>query len=370
MRIETMIYLYGAVCVSMIAFNIIYSLILRVGQPRQKKLRRVLAVKIRRQMGLLRQGKNVESKHLEDLQHTLRRTSKLIAFDYALREVLEEEQEPWSTRYVDQIQPAILYLALVYQKRDNMSAAYFSYILSRYMAPRHMPIHSIQGVLLDYIRKDNLYCRVNGMQALYRFGSVENILTALEILDRGDIFVHEKILTEGLLTFTGDHSELMGRLWERLDRFSEHTQIAISNYIRFQTGAYTEEMMAVMLDEGQGKELRLSAIRYFGRYYYEPALEPLLAFVRQTDPEQWEYVTISASALARYPGGRTLDALKDALHSSNWYVRYAAAASLDALGAEYEDLLDVISSNDRYAREMVMYRLESRWMQKEGALES
>lgn len=369
MRIEIMIYLYGAVCMSMIVFNVVYAVLLRIGQPRQDRRRREMEEQIRRQVEMVCRGEEVETKHLDRMQRKLRRTGALIAYDYGLRKVLEETPEPWGTRYLDQIQPAILHLALVYQKRDTMSAAYFSYFLSRYMTPRHMPIHSIQGVLLDYIRKDNLYCRVNGLQALYRFGNVENILTALEIQDRGDIFLHEKILTEGLLTFTGDHSQLIERLWACLDQFSEHTQIAISNYIRFQTGAYTEEMLQVMLDEKRGKELRLSAIRYFGRYRYAPALEPLLTFVRQKDPEQWEYVTVSAAALSRYPGEATFAALKEALHSANWYVRYAAAASLDALGAGYEDLLDIISGSDRYAREMVMYRLESRRMQKVGASE-
>ena len=118
------------------------------------------------------------------------------------------------------------------------------------------------------------------------------------------------------------------------------------------------------------KDLRLvKELASNGRYRYAPALEPLLTFVRQKDPEQWEYVTVSASALSRYPGEATFSVLKEALHSANWYVRYAAAASLNALGAGYEDLLDIISGSDRYAREMVMYRLESRRMQKVGASE-
>ena len=257
-------------------------------------------------------------------------------------------------------------MEVIYQRRDAVSAAYFSYVLSRYMAPRHLSIHSVQGVLLDYMRKENLYCRVNALQALCRFGSAENILTALQILDQGSVFVHEKILTEGLLTFTGDHDELIRMLWGQLDGFSQHTQLAISNYIRFRSGAYTAEMFAVLQDESRGKELRLSAIRYFGRYYYRPAQDTLLDLARQKDPELWEYTTVSVSALARYPGEATVAALKEALHSSNWYVRYDAAVSLQALHVDYMDLMDVITGNDRYAREMMVYRMESDRMQKAG----
>ncbi len=87
---------------------------------------------------------------------------------------------------------------------------------------------------------------------------------------------------------------------------------------------------------------------------------------RQKDPELWEYTTVSVSALARYPGEATVAALKEALHSSNWYVRYDAAIGLQALHVDYMDLMDVITGNDRYAREMMVYRMESDRMQKAG----
>lgn len=364
MRVEFMIYLYGAVCVSMIGFNIVYNLILKFSRPRLERRCRSLQIQVQSQLARLRRGQEVEERHLAYLRRRLRRVNNLFAFVRVLRKMLQEE--PLTKQYLDQIQPVILYLALVYEKRNNVDAAYFSYFLACYMEPRHMPIHSIQSILLDYVRKENLYCRVNALQALYRFGSSENILKALEIQDRGEVFLHEKILTEGLLSFTGDHHELINILWSRMRQFSSRTQLAISNYIRFQTGDYVEEMLKVLEDATWDKELRLSAIRYFGRYAYPPALGQLLELVEQKDPEKWEYATVSASALARYPGEQVVKALKEALHSANWYVRYAAAASLEALNVDDMELVDVIAGNDRYAREMLLYRLESRNMEKAG----
>lgn len=43
---------------------------------------------------------------------------------------------------------------------------------------------------------------------------------------------------------------------------------------------------------------------------------------------------------------------------------YAASASLEALDVRYEDMIDIVAGNDRYAREMMTYRLESRRIQK------
>lgn len=367
MGVEYILYFYGAVCCSMIVFNVVYAVLLRGSDARLE--RRVCRIReaADRQLERLEQGQEVEDRYLQRLQRKLRRVRNLIAFDRVLRAIEQDSSSLCVQTYLAQLQPCLLYLALVYRKRENTQAAYFSYFLSRYMNQAHMPIQTMQEILLDYVAKDNLYCRVNALQALYAFGSADHILAALRIQDRGAVLLHEKILTEGLLTFTGEHRRLIALLWEQLDSFTPHTQLAILNYIRFQSGEYGAEMFSIMQDDGADKELRLSAIRYFGRYLYPDALEPLLAFVADDDPQQWEYATVSASALARYRGERVVETLKRALHSANWYVRSAASSSLEACGLNYEDMIDIVAGNDRYAREMMTYRLESRRMQKVGA---
>ena len=80
--------------------------------------------------------------------------------------------------------------------------------------------------------------------------------------------------------------------------------------------------------------------------------------------QQWEYATVAAASLAAYPDKETINALKEALHSGNWYVRYAAAQSLEHLQVDYTDVIDIAAGNDRYAREMMLYRLESRKLQE------
>ncbi|WP_297211170.1 HEAT repeat domain-containing protein [uncultured Flavonifractor sp.] len=366
MRIEVMIYIYGAICLSMILFNVVYSLLLRGSKPRLDRRSRKLEGMVQLQLERLRRGEHVEEGHQIRMQRKLRHLKNLMAFDQTLRPLVQEEKDSAIHSYLVELQPTILYLALVYIRRENMQAAYFSYFLSRYMLKRHMPIQTLQDVMLDYARKDNLYCRVNALQALYNFGSPQHICTALQMQTQSSVFLHEKILTEGLLSYTGDHSQLIALLWERLDTFPPHTQLAILNYIRFQTGDYTAQMLELMTNQRADKELRLAAIRYFGKYHYQPALDYLLYFSSQTDPTRWEYATVSVTALACYRGERVVIALKQALHSANWYVRYAAAASLEAQQMDYKQLLDIVSGSDRYAREMMTYRLESRRMQKAG----
>ena len=366
MGAQTFLYVYGAVCLSMIVFNIIYGLLLRSSEVRMEKRCRRMREVVEKQLDLIRQGNTVSDRHLDILQRRLRHVNDLMAFDRVLAPLCEDTENTAVRDYLRQLQPVILFLAVYYLRRDNVQAGYFSYFLSRYMGKRRLPVDSMQDLLLEYIQKDNLYCRVNALQALLNGGDAAHIFAALQIQDDGRVFVHEKVLTESLLAFTGDSEALISQLWEHFDAFSDHTKLAILNFIRFRSGKWHAQMLGVMQDKARDKELRLAAIRYFGRYPYEPALETLIAFASDRDPTHWEYVNVAVSALAQYEGARVIDTLKAALHSENWYVRYAAASSLDAHKVDYADLIDIVMGGDRYAREMMTYRLESRKMQEAG----
>ena len=63
-----------------------------------------------------------------------------------------------------------------------------------------------------------------------------------------------------------------------------------------------------------------------------------------------------------------VDALLRAMNSSNWYTRSNAAASLEAHGLSYEEMLQVLGGGDRYAREMLSYRLKAKQLEEEAAL--
>ncbi len=364
MKIETMIYIYGSVCVSMIVFNIIYTLVLKGSDPRLKKRCEKLSALIHAQLYNIEQGESPDQAHFSWLSRKMKRLDNLIAFDRVLDALCREADKKAVYEYLFRIQPVILYLAVIYEKRDNMQAGYFSYFLARYSVKHRQPIDSLQNILLNYIRKDNLYCRINALDALYRFGSPEHIADAVRLQDDGKVYIHEKVLTEGLLSYTGRHGQLIDMLLEKFSSFSEHTRLAILNYIRFQTGDYKEEMLKILVDARQPKELRLSAIRYFGRYFYPPAAKELLSFAADKDPTHWEYTNVAVSSLSKYEGEEVIHILKEALHSENWYIRYSAAQALKAHHMEYSDLLDVITGSDRYAREMITWHLESQNFRK------
>ena len=103
-----------------------------------------------------------------------------------------------------------------------------------------------------------------------------------------------------------------------------------------------------------------------GKYPYRPAFPLLLKLADEKNVSRWEYAAIASSALASYSHPDTIEALKNNLQSSNWYVRFNASSSLEALGVSDHDVAEIFSGSDRYAREMLRYRLEQRDARKEN----
>ena len=366
---ELLLYGYGFVCVSMLIFNTIYSLSLRRRERRLEGRGRRLCRCVGRQLDRIRMGEELERGHLAYLRRRLSRVNDLVAFDRTVTERLAGSAKDAEAvqAYQRQIQPVMLHLAIIYRDREDIQAAYFAYFLSRHRLRRHQAMDAVQDVMVEYMGKESLYCRVNALQALYDFGSPESVVDAVAALDRGGRFLHEKILTDGLLSFTGSHERLTALLLERFSSFSIPTKLSVLNYIRFRSGGYQDWMMDILADPSEDKELRLSAIRYFGRYPSSRAQPYLLAFAADKDPTNWEYASIAVSALAGYRGEGVQDALTTAIYSSNWYVRANAAASLAQQGLDYSDLISVVAGGDRYVREMMLYQLDLRQAQGERA---
>lgn len=373
MGAEILLYGYGLVCLSMLVFNLLYSLHLRSGDRRltlrADALRRQVTEQLRR-MGGHPDGlsRPVQAGHLRWMRRRLSRVSYLVAFDRLLDEL--EGQDAAYPAYIQQLQPVSLYLSLVYWKRENTQAAYYCHFLAKHKLRRYMEMDQTQQVILSYLRKDSLYCKINALKALCSFGSPSVLVDALRVLGEGpESQLHEKVVTEALLSYTGDTRALIQLLWSRLDDFSLQIQRAVLDYIRFQGGDSCAPMLEILRDDGRDRELRFAAIRYFGRYPYPPARPLLLDFLRDSEPTHWEFSAISASALAGYPGQDVVDALLRAMNSANWYIRSNASASLEAHGLTYEEMFRVLDGEDRYAREMLTYRLELRRLTGEAAAE-
>ena len=125
-------------------------------------------------------------------------------------------------------------------------------------------------------------------------------------------------------------------------------------------------MIEILTNEKTNNELRFSAIRYFEKFPIKEAESSIWEIAENLKGRTWEYQAIASSALKSYPGDVTFRILVNNLSSANWHIRQNSAISLEKLGYTYHDLISVFDGNDRYAREIMRYRLDRRNAEKEA----
>ena len=355
MGVEVLIFGYSLVCLSMLVFNLMYSTYLRSGEHRSRRR----SGRIADTVGPVLEQETLPEGHMARMEGLLSHVRDLLAFD----EYLQALPPAQAASYLPRIAPVFPRLADRYIKCDEIQGAYFSHFIAAWGGFLGEARGKLTPKVAQFIRQKSLYSKVNALKALCALGDGKALLDALLWLVRdedGRLQIHEKVVVEALLTYRGDTHAFITLIWLRFEQFSVPAQRMLLDYIRFQSGDYRDELLGILTDEKRDKELRLSAVRYFGRYPDDRAREVLLQFASDGDPARWEYTAVAASSLAGYPGRDTTGALTAALRNPNWHVRYNSASSLEQLGFTDEDLLGTAAFDDRYAREMLAYRLETR----------
>lgn len=359
MKVEILIYAYLAICVSMIVFECVCIFAFRCQNSLLRRRSLALEDAMREQLRHIHAGEPVEDGHTAMLRKKLVHVEQLMAFDEALERLSIESPEEIRD-YIKSVRPEFICLAIQNHYRDITEGTYFAHVLGKYPILKNNPTPVILGRLMELVREPSLYAREAALKAIYSTGDCGYALQALHMVDMDGRFYHAKLLTDGLLTFGGDKQDLALSLWADFDHFSISMQKVILGFIRFSGCELSPELLRILTDEHRDDELRFSCIRYFGKHPYEQAFPLLLTFVERPWDRRWEYAAVAASALSAYPGERTVAALKGALNSSNWYLRFNAARSLEEFQLTYLNLIDVMDGQDRYAREILQYRLDLR----------
>lgn len=348
---------YIFICISVVLFNCwkIFSGMLVRWRFRIRK-RRLWRWLVQCRAGSQELSPRSRDRLLRRMSRSLRRNGRMMALHAAMDEI--QQQLP---RLYDDCLPvaaSVVHAALPrYMGRSGMKQAYYSFLVTRFQVMKYAPGEQLTAFLLDQVREGkSLYNLENALRAIYSSNRPRLVLEALHALDGAeDVFVHEKLLVDGLLTFE-DSDGLIAALWEAFPGFGSRMQQLLLDYIRFASGAWRNEMLA-LAQSTQDLEVKIACLRYFGRYPDKRAFPMLSTLAADANGPEWELCAVCMTALASYPGDITLALLKDGLRSRNWYVRYNAALSLRSLNADPEQLRDVLEGDDRYAREMLEYRL-------------
>lgn len=244
MFVQILIYVYLGICAGMILFNIATALLSRRREHRFFRDGIRLELTVSQELDRLAETGAVSERHLRFMERRLRRVNGMAAFDAAL-ECLCVRRPELTRSYLTALNGVTITLAEDYCRRDEIEAAYFPYIIRKYRLLDGQENEALKTMLLDLLHESSIYCRENAMQALYTAGDPAVLVRALRIIDASSLYYHSKLLSDGLLNYTGDTWELADALWKAFDAFQPWMQVTLLNYFRFSSGAYCEKIHAV-----------------------------------------------------------------------------------------------------------------------------
>lgn len=359
MKIEIMIYVYLAICIGMILFNIVSAVLSRIRDKKIHKINRGFNESIIDELEYLEKTGNIHSAHKQHLTKKLKRVGNMRSFDAVLESKFTENPE-LVKEYLHCLNSVFVALTISYCKKDDMEAAFFPYIAKKYRILQGRSFDPMMDMLYMLLTKPSIYCRENAIQAIYTTGDASCVVKALKILDNPNRFHHSKLLTDGLMNFNGSFVKLNNALWDAFNDFSIQMQLALLNYFRFSSRDHCRQILKLMTDENSDDEIRFACIRYFGKFRFDEAYPYLLKYADCTTDARSEYAAIASTSLSTYPYPETIERLKTNLYNQNWYVRFNSSLALEKLGLTYIDLIDIVEGNDRYASEILRYRFDVR----------
>lgn len=344
-HMEDVVYIYIGVCSCMLLFNILLIFI-------RKSEDRVSNIHIRYFTKMIEENeKNPE----KILYRRLRRVGQFRAFHAAITALMEKDRKKVE-KFLQNCKPVFIRLSQVYSLKDDMYKAYFAYVMSLYKICGEADNNAVIEMMRKLIHSKSAYCRENALKALYSFGNEKNVYYALKEMNDNDIFHHSKLITDGMITFCGDHQLLASMLWDNLSEFGVEYQTSFIQYIRVVSGSYRTKFYQLLLKPGTDKEVKIVLVRYFAKYHYRPVKELLFQYLKAATNFDWELAAVSATVLRDYNGQDVIEVLMEALSHANWYIRYNAAESLQYKNVSFQELSSIYNGNNRYAREMLEFQ--------------
>lgn len=414
--IETLLWSYIFICATLILFNVGFMFVMAVKKYRYRSKEKRMYRRILSQIIRIATGEGLEEEYLKFLSTALVLPGALSDYDKAMAQINSEidsgafyltdfeerlrvwirmedtwEKEGESTlertrarltlrpkrmaakpierefarqcyeRHVELTAETITSLTASYRKKDEILHTYYAAFLRKYGYLKYTQPPALIANFKDLVEEGGVFACEHVMQAIYSAQNENLVLDMLKFLDEKEEFVHPKIVSDGLLSFQGDARLLQLLLLERRKEFSISMQVNLLTYIRFVSGAHCEALFEILSNEKEHDEIRFACMRYFGKHRYDKAFRILADFAKNEKGERIEYCIVALTALRNYPSQKTMEILRNKIHSPHWFVRYNAAESLEMLGVRYDELVDVFDGTDRFAREIMQYQFDQRY---------
>lgn len=242
--------------------------------------------------------------------------------------------------------------------------SFFAYTISTFQITDKEHNGIYKKTMLSYLNKDSVYLRQNALLAIYSFGDESLVIDSFHVINKKRFYHNEKLLADGLLTFTGDKILLARCLMNVFDTFDIHCKLAIINFMRYsEIHDHDERLMEMACDENIDTDLRCAAIRLFAKKPGKKVTKVLIKIIRScADSDVWEPASVAASAIGVYDDndGNTeaIDCLLESIHSKWWYVRINSSKSLSKLRISPNKIKELEASKDAYAMEELSYAID------------
>lgn len=353
-RVDYLIYFYILLCVCMLIFNLSY-----MGRSRWLEKSNPKRLALWKQV-ILSDPKEMErAGTYRRILRKLSRVTHFITFHEAAQNLLAEDgKDSVVKKWFADNTALFIDLGNIYKKKGSMEKSFYAFIIGSYSLCTEKNEDPLVNDMLLFTLEPSIYCRENALYALYNSGKTDLVVRVLILMNRHHILHSRKLITDGLLSFTGGKEALAEDLWKNWEFFSPHYQIAIIDYIRMVSPRFGRRFLPILSSETD-REVKFAIIRYYRKYRYYDAEKMLRHYVNNWCIDDWEFAAISASALENYPGEKTIRALLWGIKGDNWYVRNNSADTLLKVTSEERQQKILDEMTDSFGRDMLKYKMDS-----------
>jgi len=353
LRIYIIVGIFIIICIALMIFNFVIIYYGLGNAPLTGKVNKWRAILYRQAM-IIPGKKPTMLKHQKLLLKKLSNADNLAAYSHALQYIKHEFPEAYN-EYIHNCYTTFGKLADIYSRKPLIELTCYTYFICHFPQVVGHTYGTLVDTLISFIDGSSVYCRANILCALCSIGNAQSVVNALQVVSDKSLFMHNQLLTNRLAHFTGDKEILEEYLWRTGQHWNDNILVSVIQFITQVSDSYSEKFLPVLQNASYSTEVRAAIIRYYGKYMYEPVRPVLIEFV--VNPTDVNLTIEAISALALYPAPDTIAALKDALSSSRWQIRYSASSTLvELLGKP--DLLTLLQDESSYTREIIDYMLE------------
>lgn len=279
---------------------------------------------------------------------------KRLSYLYCLGLLLEKNENINGTYIIDILckksyDNIFIKLTEIYSKKDLLSKTYYAYIL-KYICKKDEKIYDF---LYELVVSPSIYSTESALMAVYHIGEASLVVSAYKKMSKKNILYSNKLISDGLLEYTGNKNELCSKLYGNFDKFNEEIKIGILTYFRNCKYNVKEELLERLEAKNNEKEVEIAMIRYFSKVYYKKAIDLFIKRLEEEYYDDFEYavVMIQSIIIVDVLTKNMVSVLKKCLCDSNYYVRLNAAKVLK----EKNDLRTLEDIHDKYAKDMIKY---------------